>query len=314
VRGGRTLHPRLKELAQGPWPLLAGFLALCAAITAGTLASGKPLVVTPISLLDGLPASWAYELILLHMALLTGTCWWRWRRSLVAHRALGAALAAATVLFLLLIGMPFPSHPWHEQAAILAMACISAHALVVAWRFRHRVLWPAATLGAAALLLVLTARLPLVGLGEHLLLLSALPEILLCYGSGRAPAARSPEKPPELRAGLAFLCERRAVLAGVAWMLFVVTAARVFLVIEGKVQAVTAVALPCWLAGALAPFCAWCFPHRFLLRAAGIVTGMAAAAAVGGLHSWITTGVLLAFGLPLLGGIHLIQQQVEDFA
>jgi len=282
----------------------------------GTLANHEPLFITPISLLDLGPASWAYNLILIVMALLIALCFLRWQRSLAPYRALGGTMGMAGVLFLLLIGLPFPSSPWHDPVATVAMGLVTIHTVLAAWYFRHPLLVPAALLAAAALLLVLTARLPLVGAGEHILLLAAAPAMVLCYGADRLPRPRVDSElgseVRELPLPLATLLEKRAWLSGCLWMACVVTSARAFDVLEPGPKAVMTLAAPCWLGGALAAQCAWRFPHGFAFRMTGAVVGLAATLWTGGIHWPVRGALLFAFLLPLTGGAHWLRQGMAD--
>jgi hypothetical membrane protein len=297
----------------------AGCIALAAGVIAGTLANRKPLLITPISLLHNParsgPAGWAFEAILLVVASLTGLCFLRWRRFRSGHRVLGILLAISTGLCLLLIGLPFPESRWHENVAILLMASIAAHSVFIAWYFRHPALPPAALVTTIALLFFLTAKPPLVGIGEHLLLLCAMPGVVLCYGAERPP----PQHEAMREAGsarmsslVAALFEKRAALSGCIWAGLVVTVARVFNALEPGLKAVITLALPCWVAGAVASYLAWAFPHRFTVRALGAAIGFVLTGLTGGIHSMITAALLLGFGLPLVGGVHWLSQEVED--
>jgi hypothetical membrane protein len=301
-------------LAPGPWPIIVVFTALLVCVVSGTLAGGMPLVITPISILDQGPATWAYETALVLMALLGGLCLFRWRALLGDHALLGACLLASTALFLCLIALPFPASPCHDPVALTAMTAMAAHAIIAARRFRLQLATPAAIVAALALLLVLTARLPLVGVGEHFLLVAALPGILGCYGGARAPALRvaAPPRAPASLPGqaLAELLERDAVLSGCLWMGLVVSAARIVPVIEPRPVAVLALAAPCWAGGVLAARCAAAFPDAFGMRLLGAAGGFALAGLAGGTHSLLGLGLLLAVGVPFTAGVHWLREKL----
>ncbi len=292
-----------------------GCASVVACVVVGTLANGKPLLVTPISLLHVGPAGWAYEVILLLVVLLAALCVVRWCRLLPQHRTLGATLFISAGLCLLLVYLPFPESRWHEKVATLAMASIAAHSVLAALQFRHPALPPAGAATTLALLLFLTGSLPLVGVGEHLLLVCAMPGILLCYGAARPPPIlddRLCERRPVLPLVVPALFEKRAVLSGCIWAGIVVTAARLFNAIELGPKAVLALALPCWIAGAAALSFAGFFPQRFAVRALGAGVGLGLVAWAGGIYSWIMALILLAFGLPLLGSCHWFREEIAQ--
>lgn len=281
---------------------------------AGALANQAMPFVTPISLLDQGPASWAYELILLVMAALTGLCLVRWRQRIPTHKSLRASLAGAGTLFISLIWLPFLQSPSHDPVALLAMACVCAHSLLAAWHFSHPLLGVSALGSALAFLLVLTAQLTLVGIGEHFLLLSAMPSLVVCYELPDLPinppnrSARAWAELPWVSA----LTDRRAILAGFLWLGIVVTAARLFHAIEIGPKAVAALAIPCFIAGAVASLCAACFPDQFLVRAFGAVAGFAVAGWTGGLQRGFGTILLPGFGLLLVGALHWLRQEMKE--
>lgn len=295
--------------------VLIACVSVMACVVVGTLANGRPLLVTPISLLHGGPAGWFYELILLLMVLVAGLCVMRWRHLLPQHRTLGATLVVSGGLCLLLIGLPFPERRWHETVATLAMASIAAHSVLTGLRFRHPVLPLAGAATTLALLLFLTGSLPLVGVGEHLLLVCAMPGILLCYGAAKPPPTlddRMCEGRSPLLLLIPALFEKRAVLSGCIWAGIVVTAARLFDAIALGPKTVLSLALPCWIAGAAAPHFAARFPQRFAVHALGAAVGLGLAAWAGGIHSGIMALLLLAFGLPFLASFHWFREELEQ--
>lgn len=294
--------------------LLPGlYAALWLCILGGTLANGAVPILTPISLLDLGPASWAYELILLVIVLLLALCWTRWARFRRQERLLGVTLGLATLLFLLLVEIPFQSSPLHEPVAMLAMAALGLHATAAASKFEHPALVPSAILAVLSLLLVGMATPRLIGAGEHLLLVASTPAILLCYGSSGAslPDARStfPYRCPAL---MAALWDRRSILSGCAWTTIVVTTMGVCGGVEAGAKGMLPMAALCYAGGAFAGRCRWRFPDACACRILGAAAGVLASRSTGGDSSFLRLIVLCPFGLGLTILLHWVLQGVAD--